>query len=474
MRILFLVALSLALTWACPMFVEFFPDPTEVSDNEGEYVEIRLDEFRSDSLFVKFENRAALAFEFPSANRLILVHDSSLCARRDSLACGLLGSLSLPNSRESSWKLWAGSCVDSVLLPAPKPGRSLQRVGEGDDWVVTGGTPGTADPDYEIGIADCALSWGNLKYEDGFWKVSAFLDGCDSSLVWVEALDLGSMGGWKRDSLMAQGKFSLDVSARGALWLRFHIPEDAAPANDSLDTLLAIDSPLQITEIHHCPAEPMPEWVEVYNGSRYSVPLERLKFCGRGGRWSLSGALPGTSRDSLFPFETILVTKDTLGLRSQLGFSDVNIAHGSIGYLNNSSGSIILCFDDSPMDSVFWDKGTASCPEGFNPKSGKRDNSPGFQRSSTPSTGTDPFRYKLSTRVLRKKGSPLRVSVDSERPVEVQLLDSAGHGVWKKSIPSNSSGWLDVPAQSFCQVGICYVSFSQGSFEKVVGFVVRP
>ena len=70
------------------MFVEFFPDPTEVGDNEGEFVEIRLDDFRAESLYVSFEQKAPLSFPFPrSANRMVLVHDSTLCPRRDSLAC---------------------------------------------------------------------------------------------------------------------------------------------------------------------------------------------------------------------------------------------------------------------------------------------------------------------------------------------------------------------------------------------------
>ena len=77
-----LVAAAVPLS-ACPMFVEFFPDPTEVPDNEGEFVEIRLDDFRADSLYVSFDQKAPLAFPFPrSANRMVLVHDSTLCPKR--------------------------------------------------------------------------------------------------------------------------------------------------------------------------------------------------------------------------------------------------------------------------------------------------------------------------------------------------------------------------------------------------------
>ena len=69
----------------------------------------------------------------------------------------------------------------------------------------------------------------------------------------------------------------------------------------------------------------MPEWVEVYNASRYPLPLSRLRFCGRGGAW-------GGTQDSLQPYESMMVTKDTAGLREQLGFRDVRIAYAAMGF----------------------------------------------------------------------------------------------------------------------------------------------
>ena len=60
-----------SVTYSCPMFVEFFPDPKTVSDDEGEYVEIRLDEYRAESLFVRFESKEIIAFEWPEAERLL-------------------------------------------------------------------------------------------------------------------------------------------------------------------------------------------------------------------------------------------------------------------------------------------------------------------------------------------------------------------------------------------------------------------
>ena len=468
---LFILVLCLAAcSFACPMFVEFFPDPTDVGDEEGEFVEIRLDDFLADSLYVQFEVKSALSFRFPrGANRLLLVHDSLRCPKRDSLVCSSLGVLSLPNSRDSYWRLWAGSCRDSVFLPAPKSGRALQRVAESDDWVFTVGTPGVADPDYELGLEDCGISWsGSAWLPEVGWTLRGFLSGCDSSSGTLEVLDFGSGVGWGRDEEVFSGQFSLTVPARGSAWVRLFLPADAAPTNDTLDTLLVYPGhpPVVITEVHHCPEEPMPEWVEVYNASRYPLPLSRLRFCGRGGAW-------GGTQDSLQPYESMIVTKDTAGLREQLGFRDVRFAYAAMGFLNNTAGSLLLCFDGSAIDSVSWTKNTVACPSGFDPRVGRAENTPGFQRHSPGPASEEPFTFRLSSRVICKRGSPLRVSVVSEFAVQVQLLDSAGHSVWKTLVPPGANAWQNLPAVERCGVGVCYVSLSVGTFKKVVGVVVR-
>ena len=75
-------AVSLAFfSWAlsCPVFTEFYPDPKEVSDQEGEYVEIRMDDFRAESLYVQFESKTVMACAWPEAERFVLVHDTAKC-----------------------------------------------------------------------------------------------------------------------------------------------------------------------------------------------------------------------------------------------------------------------------------------------------------------------------------------------------------------------------------------------------------
>ena len=405
-----------ASAFSCPMFVEFFPDPKNVSDQEGEYVEIRLDEFRAESLFVRFENREILAFAWPEAERLVLVHDSSQCPPRKNVACGMLGKVSLPNSRESVWKVWSGVCMDSVTVPQPKPGKSIQRVGLTDEWVYVAGSMGVGDSEYELGVEE--------------------------------------------DSLLA---LAGELGKQGRT--------------------------LRMTEIHHCPEEPMPEWVELYNASGRALPLQEFRFCDRG------GAL-GNARDSILPYQTVLVSKDTAALRDALGIPDIRMAQVSLGYLNNVEGSLRLCFRNDVIDSVYWNKGTVACPSGFNPLTRKREFTPGYQKKmgsgnasggaavNAPGTSLGntqgianekaPLTYKLSSRVVSKKGAALRIRVESEHDVTLALLDSAGRRVWKSVVSAMSNEWVKVPAQEYLGIGVGYVALSVGEYENVVGILVRP
>ena len=472
-----------SIAYSCPMFVEFFPDPKNVSDSEGEYVEIRLDDFRAESLFVQQESKEILAFKWPAepdVERLLLVHDTVSCIKRKRVACGLLGKTSLPNSRESVWKVWSGSCVDSVTVPSPKPGKAIQRVGLTDEWTFVEGTMGNADPAYEFGIEDCSLERLSAKFADGVWDVSAFLAGCDSSTVHVRMLDAFGAGGWRMGDSVVREKLSLSQSSVGALWFHAELPEDDAPSNDVLDTLFVAEasrtlhglpvgmSPLLMTEVHHCPEEPMPEWVELYNASAFPLPLEWFRFCDR-------GMALGKSGDSILPFQTVLVSKDTLSLRTALGISDIRLIQVSLGFLNNVEGTLRLCFRNDAIDSVHWNKGTVACPSGFNPLTRRRDFTPGFQQKKLKNAlAQNLLEYKLSSRVVSKKGSPLRVRVESENDVTVSLLDSAGRRVWMSVVTSMANEWVKVPAQEYLGIGVGYVTLSVGEHEDVVGILVRP
>jgi hypothetical protein len=385
--------------FACPVFTEFYPDPKDVSDQEGEYVEIRMDDFRAESLYVQFESKTVMAFAWPEAERFLLVHDSAKCTA--GISCGLLGNVSLPNSRETVWKVWAGTCMDSVVVPHPKPGKVVQRVGLTDEWA----------------FVDAATASSGTRHAS-----DSLLDGVVAQMI-----------------------------AAGA-------------------------SPLRVTEVHHCPEEPMPEWVEVYNASEYPLPLDAFRFCDRGG-------VLGRVGDSIRPFQTVLVSKDTASLRDALGIPDIYVIQVSLGFLNNTEGFLRLCYNSSVLDSVFWNKNTVACPSGFNPITLRRDFSPGYlprnvrvsgRMSANRESSDRFFEYKLSSRVVARKGAPLRIRVESEHDVVVALLDSAGRRVWKTVVSAMTYEWVKVPAQEYLGIGAGFVSLSVGEYEDVVGILVRP
>ena len=243
---------------------------------------------------------------------------------------------------------------------------------------------------------------------------------------------------------------------------------------------------LYFTEIHHCPAEPEPEWVEVYNASGRSLPIEEYRFCNRSKNWSV-GKTRG--KDSIAPYETVLFSRDTLMLREYIGFKDVRLIQYAMGYLNNTAGSIAICKGDSLIDSVAWDKSTVACPSGFNPQTGRAENTPGFQKSfecvgqsaqkrghkgALPQVQTVPFTFKLSTRVVRLNKTPLRVYVESEQTVSLKLLDSAGREQWKTDVPPHANAWVNVPLNHLSGIGVAYIALASGRYEKLVGILLRP
>lgn len=457
---------------ACPFFVEFFPDPKDVPDAEGEFVEIRL-EGEVDSLQVQMDEKSPLNFKHLKGKRLVLVHDSLYCPKVRDVSCGVLGSISLPNSRESVWRLRSENCIDSILLPSPKPGFSLQRVRLTDKWEFAVPSLGRANPSFEDDVGDCGI--GKIEREgpdsDSTWQYTLFLSGCDSSRLFLEWIDLKENVS-SRESVSVYGFYRWNSSSSD-LWVRGQLPEDDAPLNDSLDTLLldhGFGFPLAISEIHHCPQEPEPEWVEIYNNSATKLPLSKFHFCNRGGVWNAKGT---TNADSLEPHESFILSKDTTALREILGFKDVHLVQESFGYLNNTSGCLSVCQGGTVVDSVCWDKKTVNCPAGFNPMTQKAEYTPGFIRTSKGNGAESPFYFRLSSRILRQGGNPLRVYVEGESSVKIRLLDSAGRERWRENIPPAFNGWMTVPIEGL-SIGVSYVSLSAGKFENSVGILVRP
>jgi len=134
----------------CPYFYEFLPDPTDVADNEGEYLRVKWESVPVpwDTLYLKMEEHNPLAIYVPPDSFFteLLLHRGApeACPVKEGLLCKPLTSTALPNSRASIWYLSAGICRDTAYLPVPKAGKILVRDMASGEWLVgSGGGSGT-------------------------------------------------------------------------------------------------------------------------------------------------------------------------------------------------------------------------------------------------------------------------------------------------------------------------------------------
>ena len=132
---------AFALLPECPYFNEFFPDPVDVPDNEGEYLSIKWESsvVPWDSIYLQMEESRVFAVYVPPDSFFteLILHRGApeACPVRSGLFCLPLIGSALPNSRASIWNLSAGICRDTAYLPVPKAGMVIRRAEDGG-WVM--------------------------------------------------------------------------------------------------------------------------------------------------------------------------------------------------------------------------------------------------------------------------------------------------------------------------------------------------
>lgn len=452
------------------MFSEFMPDPTDVADTEGEYVEVRLGE-STDTLYLRFEAKTEFSVGIPSGKRLLLHRDTTACPSVSGLVCAELTSSALPNSRTTTWSLRQGDCVDSAYLPIPSSGKALLRSDSAyDAWEVGDASPGYPNSIFEEGLDDCALELVSYEFSSGKFLVTLAVSKCDSAEVSYTAELLDLAGTKTIGSVVISDTATVPIQSKSGIPILFsaNVPEDELPTNDSLDTLLLSpqNSPLHFTEIHHCPSEGNAEWVELYNALPKPLPLLGFDLCSR-------GTFYVTEADSILAYESILLTRDTTALRSELGFDDVKIFRASMGALKNTADTLALCYSGDTLETVIWTKTEyANCPAGFNPQTGNAENTPGFQGRTQKSLGEAPFTVEVSARVSRKGGDAPRARILGSSTVTLVLLSEAGRRVWEKSV-SGGNAWIELPLLSQ-NPGVYFLKCIAGRYEKTVGLILRP
>jgi hypothetical protein len=101
--------------------------------------------------------------------------------------------------------------------------------------------------------------------------------------------------------------------------------------------------------------------------------------------------------------------------------------------------------------------------------------SPGFvPRVSGNQTGV----VKIAERVLMrsKKNSKLRVHINSEKPLELRLIDRGGVGIARRAIGAQelNSAWIEIPEWKKCQNGPCFIHVKGDGVDETAAFIVRP
>jgi len=141
---------ALALLPECPYFNEFFPDPVEVPDNEGEYLSVKWESsvVPWDTIYFQMEENRVFAVYVPPDSFFteLILHRGApeACPIKSGLFCLPLTGSALPNTRASVWNLAADICRDTAYLPVPKAGMVIRRV-ESGEWGVESGNSANLD-----------------------------------------------------------------------------------------------------------------------------------------------------------------------------------------------------------------------------------------------------------------------------------------------------------------------------------------
>ncbi|HQB64947.1 MAG TPA: hypothetical protein PK616_03570, partial [Fibrobacteraceae bacterium] len=135
-------------------------------------------------------------------------------------------------------------------------------------------------------------------------------------------------------------------------------------------------------------------------------------------------------------------------------------------------------YKNTVLESTIWNKKTGiECPSGFNPKTGRAENTPGFQgRGLKIQAKTSPFSFKINTRVISKSidENSLQILIESEEGVLIELLSGQGNLLWHMKNNALNHNWISIPIKQKGQLGPNFIRLSVGHYEKVVGVVLRP
>ncbi|MDR2580272.1 MAG: hypothetical protein LBC85_04680 [Fibromonadaceae bacterium] len=232
----------------------------------------------------------------------------------------------------------------------------------------------------------------------------------------------------------------------------------------TLDSILSIygEIPLYVSEVAPCPGHGIPEWFEITNRTMRAFPLNGISDCKRA---------PLNSADSIRGKSSVLITRNSTDLVDFLQTDEIPVYQVPIAALRNTNDTLRLCYNGIQLDSVMWGRAVNRpiiCPS-------MERISPGFvPRVSSGQTKA----LHIAERVLKrsKRNTKLRVSINSEKPVELRLIDRGGVGIMRRTlgIEEVNAAWIEIPEWRKCQNGPCFIHVQGDGIDETAAFIVRP
>ena len=428
-----------AMLVACPFFAEVYPDPTELPDAQGEFVEILETQDSQDTLFLAIDSTPLASPRVISPGRLVLCPMDSLRIFPEyPVPCTPLRT-TLPNSRPLQLTLAQGICRDTAWLEAASPGKSWLRSNLGTDssrWVLASPSPGFALPNMEPNVRNESIHLDSARWDGEHWRVwiTDSGSGAQQILVRWESMDekLAILQDSSRNPFPTEWQSPLGFGPWQ--WISLTLQGDDYPMDNQVKALLSPPGEplLQITEIAAEPPANIPEWFEIKNTSPYPLHTSDISNC------SVMSNMDST--EMLAPGDIALITDSRAELLQAIPALGRTVTLESTHALSlrNSSDTVHLCWRNFAVDSLFWNSAK--------PLGNSQKYSPGWVTASSSQMQTP----MLEARVLSisHKAMPLRLRIPpSKESWDLHIFDRHGkervqqrnlpEGLWEWQVPSS-------------------------------------
>jgi len=431
----YLVHIAIAVVVACPWISEVHPDPTHVTDLEGEFLEV-ANARAAESLYIYLDTQL-IANGYPSTSgHMLFCHPSHL----ESIPCSPLYK-SIPNSNPLHLRLVQGFCRDTIWLLPSIPDFSWQRIDSTSQsqWIESNPSPGypwPLDPQVQNAYGD--LQWQTDS--TGFVFANMHLQGSGAqSIRWqLDTLI---------DTLAPSTPFVFSLPLQWKI-LSAEILGDDYPIDNIYQQWIGMETtiPLRISEMHK-QTDLEPDWIEVLNNTPSNLAISNMK---------LSTNTLMTSEDSIPPYSYGILTENWQKFVEAFPFAK-DFPHGETDRAWNFSYSdtIQISLMEVPIAQELW--ATTRDP---NPLP-----TPGYK---TTDSDKEP---KIHSPFVSKGEPSFILHLPTQNKWLLTWVDSFDH-IHKQNIDAMGTFSLTIPSELRC--GPAHLLIQNGSQKWLFRMVIRP